>query len=233
MADKKTKEKASKENSSDKKESSKKDSSKIILYVVIGIVVIMLCCVFSGILAWLAFTRGTVEILESVEEDIVNSSADVEEDEEDSEDLDDTDSDNGSSDDSQNYYGEDDDAENEEDAVEEWKVKRFRLDVPLTESEYVYIADIPVLADYLEQESTFVVYGDDPYFSLSVFTVPEAYGTPFESVEYLFDSTEFGEVYRVTTEYSEQHYYSSDVTSSGTCNILGETVDAPCGELIF
>jgi hypothetical protein len=235
--------KPSESSKSSKKETSeskpKRKSGKIILYIVIALLVLMLCCITSIGVSVVFFRENVETYLEEYdinvsqdredETDTDNSSDDSnsqEQDDEENGDADDS-QDNGQSDSSSDEA--DQDGSDDEPVVEEWIVKEFSLEVPLTDKMYNYTLEIPDFADWYVGSDSYSVYSSEPYFSLSIYTVPEAYGVELESANYLFRVDGFGDVYRVKDSISDQNFYSNDITTDGTCEILGSTVPAPCG----
>jgi hypothetical protein len=114
-----------------------------------------------------------------------------------------------------------------------WSEQSFNLEVPLSDDQYRFQMEVPSNADwYVGKDNVSSLSYGAAYFSFTLFTVPEAYGIKMIETKYLFDLEEFGSVYRVRVqaEYDDDYYYySNHVTTEGTCNIMGESVNAPCG----
>jgi hypothetical protein len=214
----------------------------------------MLTCIAAGTLGYILFKRNASEVVAPADsdadgydiEDTDEEDESTQEDEESEDDTDGTQTDSDTDDESEDSSGDeevaDDETSGDETAdddtsptTEEWVVEEFSLSVPLTESRYHFVLDVPDFAYSDYQPEGYTVYSYDPQFSLSIITLPEAYGQELTGAQYLFNTSEFGDVYRVEQSdlNPDMYFYSNDVVTEGSCNILGTEVDAPCGATIL
>lgn len=106
----------------------------------------------------------------------------------------------------------------------------FVLHEELGNKDYHFTTKIYEYMEFHEYEGHVTVDGGESRFSLTITVPPESYSTKFSQVTFLYDHPEFGRVYRVETlDDPNSYFYSTDVTESGSCNIFGDIVSAPCG----
>jgi len=119
------------------------------------------------------------------------------------------------------------------DTEKHWIPLSFILHEGLSDQDYEFSTEIPAGAELVESDDYpdhVLIDGGDLGYSFEFMVPPEAYFTKLSSAEYVLDHPQFDRVFRVEVSGTTDTYmYSTNVVLSGTCDVFGETVEAPCG----